>query len=776
MVVGKNIIYLRRVHNLTQDDLATKISVSRQTISKWENGEVVPDSLNLIELSKEFNVKVDDLLMTELENIIIPVKIEEAKSDQPIIKPKSKLYGVVTIGVVLFLIVVAVYMNRDNFFSTNKNNEIDEDVPEEVVSVDYSKLLSAGREFSVFIDENGSVIGYGDNTYNQIDFDNWSDIIQVSAGGFHTLGLKSDGSVLAVGYNNLGQTNVSSWSNIVQVSGGRYHSLGLKDDGTVVCVGENEYGACDVSGWSDITQVSAGRYNSYGIKSDGTVVSTKDNQYGQANITSWSDIKQISSGTYQVLGLKSDGTVLCAGGQSGDGVCNVSSWADIKQVVGAGYHSIGLKNDGSVVAVGNNEKGQLNVSDWKDIVAISGGRNHTIGLTKENQFLSLGLDGNKNVTNLGKDDNNQEDSDNENQEGKIKYRLIGSDSYANILINSKGNSISNINYLEEQYRIEFKSKAKNILLKITTIEGIEYITFFNFSNDESGIKFIDIYEELLKVLYADQNTHKDQILKISLSERIDDSNISEYTNWKDLTYKFDAREEFSQLFARHGQIELDKYGNMTALYPGRLDISQFKSGADLDLYDGFDFVIRGRQLSDGLNLETVLSSVYDDSSPYSTVPDNFELGKTFYLCNSVPSTDGTGSLMYSGDKLITNCSPFSLNSIRFGLTHYNNASNYGEMNFFYARVWMKSKADNNFEIEIIAKDIKYVNVFDKSLSLTSKGFIVNVINEMKKDFIVDETTPETFEVNVSVTAKGVGNYLESLPFEFKIILKKSDFE
>ena len=57
MLIGKNIGFLRRSFNLTQDELASKISVSRQTISKWENGEVVPDSVNLIELSNVFNVK-----------------------------------------------------------------------------------------------------------------------------------------------------------------------------------------------------------------------------------------------------------------------------------------------------------------------------------------------------------------------------------------------------------------------------------------------------------------------------------------------------------------------------------------------------------------------------------------------------------------------------------------------------------------------------------------------------------------------------------------------
>ena len=77
----------------------------------------------------------------------------------------------------------------------------------------------------------------------------WSDIIAVSAGDDHTVGLKRDGTVAAVGDNDDGQCDVSGWSDIIAVSAGYYHTVGLKRDGTVVAVGRNGYGQCDVSGW-----------------------------------------------------------------------------------------------------------------------------------------------------------------------------------------------------------------------------------------------------------------------------------------------------------------------------------------------------------------------------------------------------------------------------------------------------------------------------------------------------------------------------------------------
>jgi len=78
--------------------------------------------------------------------------------------------------------------------------------------------------------------------------------------------------VVAVGENDEGRCNVGSWTDIVQVAAGRWHTVGLKDDGTVVAVGDKASGQCNVGGWSDITWVAAGMYHTVGLKTDGTVV------------------------------------------------------------------------------------------------------------------------------------------------------------------------------------------------------------------------------------------------------------------------------------------------------------------------------------------------------------------------------------------------------------------------------------------------------------------------------------------------------------------------
>ena len=59
----KQIIYeLRTKNGMSQDELAEKIMVTRQAVSRWENGETVPNTETLKLLSKEFDVSINTLL------------------------------------------------------------------------------------------------------------------------------------------------------------------------------------------------------------------------------------------------------------------------------------------------------------------------------------------------------------------------------------------------------------------------------------------------------------------------------------------------------------------------------------------------------------------------------------------------------------------------------------------------------------------------------------------------------------------------------------------
>ena len=63
-----NLIQLRKFHNYSQEDLAEKLNVSRQTVSKWESGDSLPDIEKCRLLSELFEVSIDDLISYEPES------------------------------------------------------------------------------------------------------------------------------------------------------------------------------------------------------------------------------------------------------------------------------------------------------------------------------------------------------------------------------------------------------------------------------------------------------------------------------------------------------------------------------------------------------------------------------------------------------------------------------------------------------------------------------------------------------------------------------------
>ena len=83
-----NLIHLRKIKQLTQEDVADKVGVSRQAVAKWESGETVPDLEKCRLLAELFGVTLDDLANFEPEeNFGIGVP------------PKGKhMFGLVTVG------------------------------------------------------------------------------------------------------------------------------------------------------------------------------------------------------------------------------------------------------------------------------------------------------------------------------------------------------------------------------------------------------------------------------------------------------------------------------------------------------------------------------------------------------------------------------------------------------------------------------------------------------------------------------------------------------
>lgn len=68
MTCGEKITLIRKENNLTQEQFAELMGVSRQSVSKWELGTTFPDTEKLIKMSKLFSCSIDYLLKEEVEN------------------------------------------------------------------------------------------------------------------------------------------------------------------------------------------------------------------------------------------------------------------------------------------------------------------------------------------------------------------------------------------------------------------------------------------------------------------------------------------------------------------------------------------------------------------------------------------------------------------------------------------------------------------------------------------------------------------------------------
>ena len=83
-----NLVSLRKLHDMTQEDLADIVGVTRQAVAKWESGETVPDLEKSRAIANAFGVTIDDLINHEpTDNLGLGIA------------PRGKhLFGIVTVG------------------------------------------------------------------------------------------------------------------------------------------------------------------------------------------------------------------------------------------------------------------------------------------------------------------------------------------------------------------------------------------------------------------------------------------------------------------------------------------------------------------------------------------------------------------------------------------------------------------------------------------------------------------------------------------------------
>lgn len=117
MSIGERLLELRKKKNLSQEEVASSIGVSRQTISKWETDQSVPDFDKIVPLSELFEITTDELLRGKKEEC--PEIIIESGENEEQIKIRKRTALVVSSSVVLYILAVVWVIMSIEFFQVD---------------------------------------------------------------------------------------------------------------------------------------------------------------------------------------------------------------------------------------------------------------------------------------------------------------------------------------------------------------------------------------------------------------------------------------------------------------------------------------------------------------------------------------------------------------------------------------------------------------------------------------------------------------------------------
>lgn len=168
MKFGDNLKKLRKLSKLSQEDLAEKVGVSRQSVSKWECGESYPEMNNILTLCHIFGCKINDLVQENLMDIdqlgedvkmsVVKFKKEKQKKMKGLSKAIYVIARILRIFVLLGLVLATISLIAIPFIGSK-------------VKLDKNTIQYRDKVYHYTIDEKHlTVEGISDNNRFDIDF------------------------------------------------------------------------------------------------------------------------------------------------------------------------------------------------------------------------------------------------------------------------------------------------------------------------------------------------------------------------------------------------------------------------------------------------------------------------------------------------------------------------------------------------------------------------------------------------------------------------------
>ncbi len=146
MRFGENLRNLRKSKKLSQEDLAEKMGVSRQSVSKWETGDAYPEMNNILELCKIFNCHINNLVNDSITDIDlldeeIKMNVVKFKSDQQNkMKVLSKAISLMAkIGKIICIICIPIMLVTMIILGIVANKV---DIKDNKIIIDNTEILS----------------------------------------------------------------------------------------------------------------------------------------------------------------------------------------------------------------------------------------------------------------------------------------------------------------------------------------------------------------------------------------------------------------------------------------------------------------------------------------------------------------------------------------------------------------------------------------------------------------------------------------------------------
>ena len=112
MNFSEKLLTLRKANNLTQEQLAEKLDVSRQSISKWESEQATPELEKIVAISAIFNVTTDYLLKSsEIDDLSVKTEVLEKQQQLMLVREQKQhlIFECIMYALAVYMIFFALY-------------------------------------------------------------------------------------------------------------------------------------------------------------------------------------------------------------------------------------------------------------------------------------------------------------------------------------------------------------------------------------------------------------------------------------------------------------------------------------------------------------------------------------------------------------------------------------------------------------------------------------------------------------------------------------------